>query len=120
MPFVQDWQQPWEIHRDSWRPDNSDAAFPRLYAGYNQNLAPSSFWVMNAAYIRLKNLQLGYTFHFAANRPLIKSIRIYFSGQDLWEVNKMKIKYYDPEQATSNGYQYPFFRSFTLGLNAAF
>lgn len=120
MPFVQDWQQPWVIHQDSWRPDNPDAAFPRLYAGYNQNLASSSFWVMNAAYIRLKNLQLGYTFHFAENRPLIKSIRIYFSGQDLWEVNKMKIKYYDPEQATSNGYQYPFFRSFTMGVNATF
>jgi TonB-linked SusC/RagA family outer membrane protein len=120
MPFVQDWQQPWAIHEDSWRPDNPDAAFPRLYAGNNLNLAPSSFWVMNAAYIRLKNLQLGYTFHFAENRPLIKSIRVYFSGQDLLEVNKMKIKYYDPEQATSTGYQYPFFRAFTLGVNAAF
>ncbi|WP_218162175.1 SusC/RagA family TonB-linked outer membrane protein [Chitinophaga sp. CF118] len=120
MPFVQGWQQPWEIHQDSWRPDNPNAAFPRLYAGDNQNLQPSSFWVMNAAYIRLKNLQLGYTFHFAYNRPLIKTIRVYFSGQDLWEVNRMKIKYYDPEQAANTGYQYPFFRSFTLGLNATF
>jgi TonB-linked SusC/RagA family outer membrane protein len=120
MPFVEGWQQPWEIHQDYWQPDNPDAAFPRLYAGDNQNLLPSSFWVTNAAYIRLKNLQLGYTFHFIQSQPLIKTIRLYFSGQDLWEINKMKIRYNDPEQATSTGYQYPFFRSFTIGLNATF
>lgn len=120
MPFIDNWQQPWLIHTDSWTPNNTDAAFPRLYAGYNQNLLPSSFWVMNASYIRLKNLQVGYTFHFDRTHPIINSLRIYFSGQDLWEVNRMKIRYYDPEQATSIGYQYPFFRSFTLGLNANF
>lgn len=120
MPFIDNWQQPWEIHRDHWSPENPNAAFPRLYAGYNQNLLPSSFWVMNASYIRLKNLQLGYTFHFEKVRPFINSLRIYFSGQDLWEVNKMKIKYYDPEQSANTGYQYPFFRSFTLGVNANF
>lgn len=120
MPFVDGWQQPWNIHQDYWRPDNIDPAFPRLYAGQNQNLAPSSFWVTNAAYVRLKNLQLGYTFHFTGSQPLIKTVRIYFSGQDLWEINSMKIRYYDPEQAANTGYQYPFFRSFTLGLNATF
>jgi TonB-linked SusC/RagA family outer membrane protein len=120
MPFVDGWQQPWEIHQDYWRPDNPNAAFPRLYAGSNQNLLPSSFWVTNAAYIRLKNLQLGYTFHFTGVQPLIKTLRVYFSGQDLWEISKMKIKYYDPEQTGSTGYQYPFFRSFTIGLNATF
>jgi TonB-linked SusC/RagA family outer membrane protein len=120
MPFTDNWQQPWQIHADRWSADNPNAAFPRLYAGYNQNLLPSSFWVMNAAYIRLKNLQVGYTFHFDRKHPLMNSLRVYFSGQDLWEVNRMKIKYYDPEQATSTGYQYPFFRSFTLGLNASF
>ncbi|QHS59539.1 SusC/RagA family TonB-linked outer membrane protein [Chitinophaga agri] len=120
MPFVNGWQQPWLIHADHWTPSNQDAAFPRLYAGYNQNVVSSSFWVMNASYIRLKNLQVGYTFHFDRAHPLINSLRVYFSGQDLWEINKMRIKYYDPEQATNIGYQYPFFRSFTLGLNANF
>lgn len=121
MPFVQGWQQPWQIHTDSWRPGNQYAEFPRLYAGENNpNLPASSFWVMNASYVRLKNLQLGYTFHFEEHRPLLKNMRIYFSGQDLWEINKMKIKYYDPEQAANTGYQYPFFRSFTIGINANF
>jgi len=120
MPFVEGWQQPWQIHADSWTLDNQDAAFPRLYYGYSQNLVPSSFWVMNAAYVRLKNLQLGYTFRFTHGQPLISSLRVYFSGQDLWEINRMKIRYYDPEQAANTGYQYPFFRSFTLGMNAIF
>ncbi|RFM33886.1 SusC/RagA family TonB-linked outer membrane protein [Chitinophaga silvisoli] len=120
MPFVEGWQQPWQIHADYWTPGNQYAAFPRLYNGYNQNLAPSSFWVMNAAYVRLKNLQLGYTFRFTHGQPLLSSLRVYFSGQDLWEINHMKIRYYDPEQAANTGYQYPFFRSFTLGMNAIF
>ncbi|MVT08626.1 SusC/RagA family TonB-linked outer membrane protein [Chitinophaga sp. ysch24] len=119
MPFTDNWQQPWEIHRDHWTAGNPAAAFPRLYMGYNQNLLPSSFWVMNASYIRLKNLQLGYTFHFA-DAKFMNSLRLYFSGQDLWEVNRMKIRYYDPEASTNTGYQYPFFRSFTLGVNANF
>ncbi len=120
MPFVEGWQQPWQIHANYWTAEHRQAAFPRLYYGYSQNLAPSSFWVMNAAYIRLKNLQLGYTFRFTRGQPLISSLRIYFSGQDLWEINRMKIRYYDPEQAANTGYQYPFFRSFTLGMNAIF
>lgn len=120
MPFVDGWQQPWLIHADHWTPANQNADFPRLYAGDSQNLTPSSFWVMNAAYIRLKNLQVGYTFHFNRSHPLVNSLRFYFSGQDLWEVNRMRIRYFDPEQATNIGYQYPFFRSFTLGLNANF
>jgi TonB-linked SusC/RagA family outer membrane protein len=120
MPFADGWQEPWQIHADHWTPGHQDARFPRLYYGYNQNLQPSSFWVMNAAYVRLKNLQLGYTFRFAHGTPLISNLRVYFSGQDLWEINKMKIKYYDPEQAANTGYQYPFFRSFTMGVNATF
>ncbi|MBW8687614.1 SusC/RagA family TonB-linked outer membrane protein [Chitinophaga rhizophila] len=120
MPFVDGWQQPWLIHTDHWSPTNQNAEFPRLYSGNSPNLQPSSFWVMNASYIRLKNLQVGYTFHFDRSHPLVNSLRVYFSGQDLWEANRMRIRYYDPEQATNIGYQYPFFRSFTIGLNASF
>jgi TonB-linked SusC/RagA family outer membrane protein len=120
MPFYDGWQEPWAISADRWTPDNPNAAYPRLYLNDRQNTTASSFWLQNAAYVRLKNLQLGYTFHFATYRPLLKSLRIYFSGQDLWELNKMKIKYYDPEQSSYSGFQYPFFRSFTLGVNANF
>lgn len=120
LPFTDSWRQPWDIQQDYWRPDHPQAAFPRPYAGYNMNQEPSSHWLMNAAYIRLKNLQLGYTFKFGRPKSWVEQLRIYFSGQDLWELNRMKIRYYDPEQNGINGYEYPFFRSFTIGVNANF
>ncbi|MCW3465582.1 SusC/RagA family TonB-linked outer membrane protein [Chitinophaga nivalis] len=122
LPFASSWQQPWDINRDYWRPDHPDALFPRLYMNDQQNTVPSSHWVMNGAYIRLKNLQLGYTFPAALLKRIpIRHMRWYFSGQDLWETNNMKIKYYDPEQTDGyNGNVYPFFRSYTFGINVGF
>lgn len=122
IPFTGTWQQPWDINQDYWTPENQHALFPRLYLNDEQNTAPSSHWVMNGSYIRLKNLQLGYTIPPNWLKKIqISSLRIYFSGQDLWETTKMKIKYYDPEQAGGyNGNVYPFFRSYTLGLGVSF
>jgi len=121
MPFSDGWQQPWDINRNYWLPGNPDALFPRLYQGGTQNLVPSSHWIMNGAYLRLKNLQVGYTLPATVlKKTPITSVRVYFSGQDLWEVSHMKIKYLDPEQLNYNGYEYPFFRSYTFGLNIVF
>jgi len=122
LPFTGTWQQPWDINQDYWTPDHPYALFPRLYMNDEQNTVPSSHWVMNGAYIRLKNLQLGYTIPPGWLKHIrLTSLRIYFSGQDLWETTKMKIKYYDPEQAGGyNGNVYPFFRSYTLGLGLSF
>lgn len=122
IPFTGTWQQPWDINQDYWTPTHPDALFPRLYMDDQQNTVPSSHWVMNGAYIRLKNLQLGYTIPRSwLQKMKITNLRVYFSGQDLWETTKMKIKYYDPEQAGGyNGNVYPFFRSYTLGLGVSF
>ncbi|CAL1518368.1 TonB-dependent receptor [Chitinophaga sp. MM2321] len=122
IPFTSNWRQPWDINQDHWSPDHPDAMFPRVYSGDEQNTVPSSHWVMNGAYIRLKNLQLGYSLPAALLKRIpITNLRFYFSGQDLWETNNMKIKYYDPEQADGyNGNVYPFFRSYTFGINVGF
>ncbi|MFY0256207.1 SusC/RagA family TonB-linked outer membrane protein [Chitinophaga sp. 30R24] len=122
MPFTNAWQQPWDINQDYWTPQHTDALFPRLYLNDYQNTVPSSHWVMNGAYIRLKNLQIGYTLPADwLKKAWVSNLRIYFSGQDLWETTKMKIKYYDPEQAGGyNGNVYPFFRSYTVGAAISF
>ena len=122
MPFTGAWQQPWDINQDYWTPDNPNAMFPRLYLNDQHNTLPSSQWVMNGSYIRLKNLQVGYSLPASVLKKMwISSLRIYFSGQDLWENTRMKIKYYDPEQAGGyNGNVYPFFRSYTMGLGVSF
>ncbi len=45
-----------------WTPENINAELPRLTADYQGNTIASDFWLQNANYVRLKNVQIGYTF----------------------------------------------------------
>ncbi|MBL7696934.1 MAG: TonB-dependent receptor [Chitinophagaceae bacterium] len=121
VPFVESWRQPWKINQDYWRPDNTDALFPRLYLEGTQNTLTSTKWVQNAAYIRLKNIQIGYTIPARITRTVkIQKARIFFSGQDIWEKSKMWYEYFDAENPNNAAYNYPFFRSYAAGLNVTF
>lgn len=118
VPFVDAWRQPWAVNKDYWTTDHQNALFPRLYVGGTQNVNTSTKWVQNAAYIRLKNLQVGYTLPQRWTAKVkIQKARIYFSGQDIWEHSKMWYKYFDPESPNNAAYNYPFFRSYAAGLN---
>lgn len=114
---------PWTIHRDYWTEDNQDAFWPRLcnYANNDFNFKPSDKWVQNAAYIRLKNLTVGYTLPIP--KRYVERVRLYVTGEDIWEHTKM-LSVYDPEQANdTSGISrslYPFFRSWTVGVNVSF
>jgi len=121
VPFVNSWRMPWEINTDYWTPTNTDARFPRLYAGGTQNTHVSSHWVQDAAYIRLKNLQIGYTLpRLLTEKIKISKARIFFSGEDLLTATKMWYKYYDPEDPNNVSFNYPFSRSYAVGLNLNF
>lgn len=121
MPYVVAYNAPWSIHEDYWTPENTDAKFPRLFNGSGHNLDNSSFWVQNAAYLRLKNLQIGYTVpKMLTSKVKIEKARIFFSGQDLWEVNSMWFNVFDAEYPNNAGYTYPFFRSYAMGINLTF
>lgn len=115
-PFAGTSEMPWTIHRDYWTPENTNAYWPRLYSGNSFNYHASDRWIQDASFIRLKNLQLGYS--IPLKRFKIEKCRIYVSGQDLWEHSNM-LKVFDPEvgnQPTA-GNTYPFFRTWTIGLN---
>ncbi len=115
------WRMPWAIHQDYWRPDNLNAKFPAIRFSDRVNDQVSSHWVQNASYIRLKNLQLGYTFSKAMhNVKGLGDIKLYFSGQDLWEKTGMWFNYYDPENTDRVTFGYPLWRSFAMGLNIGF
>jgi len=106
------------IHADSWTPDNTDAAFPRLVTSV-QNYQSSSFWVKSGAYLRLKSLQLGYTLP----APWLKQVglsrcRLYVSGQNLLTFTSLPSDI-DPEAPNDSRY-YPQVRTYTFGLNVAF
>lgn len=77
----------------------------------------SQFWMENAAYLRLKNLEIGYTLNpTIASRLHIDSLRVYVNGFNLLTLSKMKD--WDPELARDTNY--PLTRDFTFGLNVTF
>ncbi len=121
IPFYDGWRMPWAIHQDYWTPENTDAKFPKLRLSDRINNQVSSHWVQDASYIRLKNLQVGYTLSKNVHKlRYLSDVRIYFSGQDLWEKTGMWFNYYDPENTERVSFGYPLWRSYAAGLNISF
>lgn len=84
----------------------------------NQNLQAQTRYLQNAAYIRLKNLQIGYTIPTPIiQKWYIQNIRIFFSGENLWTGTGLANQF-DPETiSTMNGNGYPLQRTLSFGLN---
>ncbi|WP_375446911.1 SusC/RagA family TonB-linked outer membrane protein [uncultured Fibrella sp.] len=109
------------IHRDAWTPTNPNATYPRLTTDQGTfNWKDSNYWVRNAAYLRLKNVQLGYTLPASiSNKLKIRSARLYVSGQNLATFTSF-LQGFDPEKEDQNGEFYPVMRTTTVGLNLRF
>ena len=97
--------------------ENPNAPYPRLSYGYNlNNQQSSSFWLRNGRFLRLKNLDIGYTLPKPmVNTIHLESVRIYISGQNL--ITWSPFKLWDPElDSRQRGQIYPITRSFTAGI----
>ena len=122
-------------HMDYFRPEdtesvfgpNVDAYYPRVIFGGGsseggKNTLTQSRYVQNGAYIRLKNLQLGYTLPSTITKKFaVNSLRVYVSGDNLWTGTKMRV--FDPEVLGSTGdagKAYPLARVWSVGLNVNF
>lgn len=106
---------PWTIHMDRWTPENHDGYFPRMYQTSAHNYLASDRWAQNGNYLRLKNAQIGYT--VPINKKYVRDMRIYVSGQDLWESTKV-LSVFDPESPNDVGATaYPFYRTVSFGLS---
>ena len=117
-PFANSYQMPWTIHLDYWTPENQDAFFPRIINQQTYNFKPSDKWVQNGAYVRLKNIQLGYT--IPISKKVFQNLRVYVAGTDVWEHTNV-ISVFDPEVGNAAGRSaYPFFRTWTTGINLTF
>lgn len=105
---------------DRWTTDNTDGSMPR--AGGNINYGaefPSSFWTKNASFLRLKNLEIGYSLPKVwFNKYRVSNCRFYVSGQNLFTLDH--IKYLDPEAGSGEGGYYPQMRIFNIGCNLTF
>ena len=100
---------------------NPNALYPRLTynTGFNQNTF-STYWMENASYMRLKNVQIGYTFPEKwMKKARIDNLRVYLSGDNLLTVSDFFYAY-DPETPVSKGGYYPQVKTVVLGLNITF
>ncbi|WP_158267164.1 SusC/RagA family TonB-linked outer membrane protein [Chitinophaga niastensis] len=115
--------KPTSLYWQRWTPDNPSATIPRALATSRQNEGlgtPSSAWVKDASYLRLKNLQLGYNFSTKnIEKAGIKKARVYYSGQNILTLTKFA-KGFDPEAPVGRGDYYPQVLTHTLGLSVTF
>jgi len=108
----------WAI--DTWTPDNTDAKYPAAIGSswYESGTGSQSFWIRNGAYLRLKNLNLGYNLPKSITSKLgLLSAQLFFNGTNLFVISPMT-ELQDPEQNTYDSY--PLMRSFTIGLVVKF
>jgi TonB-linked SusC/RagA family outer membrane protein len=110
-------------HLDYWTPDNPDARVPApyIYQNYNTHY-PSSWWITDAGYIKLRNVQFGYTLPVSvSSRFGIDRLRVYVSGKNLWQISGMEVGL-DPEvnPALVRGDYYPQTRVISFGTNISF
>jgi len=100
-------QVAYEHQLDYWRPDNTDARYPRLAANGSQSNTNnfrkgSDAYIYNAAYARLKNVQIGYSLSPELTKKLgMQKFRVYASGQNLLTLSGLK--FLDPENTEFNG-----------------
>jgi len=104
QPFQSQWQP---IHQERWTVDNaSNAKFPRLStnAAYESSPTayPSDFWLVNAMYVRMKTVEVGYQFPSKWLPLKISNARIYFSGYNLLTWTNFSLYQQDPEVSTNS------------------
>ena len=102
-----------------WTEATPNAYYARLVEYQTYNYQISDRWIQNGAYLRLKNIQLGYTIPAASK--VIQSLRVYVTGSDVFEFSAAKFKALDPEVSNDEGRSYyPFFRTWTVGVGLTF
>jgi hypothetical protein len=91
-------------------------------ANYGSGLdLPQTKYLLNAAYLRVKNVTLGYTLPASLTKKVkVSRLRLFVTGENLYEFSSIK-KYIDPEAvADGYGWAYPYQRKYAVGLNLDF
>jgi len=118
------WSARTEADYDAWTIEKyakgEKILFPRISNGStNANSLTNSYLNQNAAYIRLKNIELGYSIESKLIKFLgCEELRVYFNAQNVVTFSKMR--YWDPESIRNTDRQYPINRTLNFGLKASF
>lgn len=119
---------PKDFANDVYSAENPDAYFPNLlaYVALNANnelRATNNKYLQDLAYLRLRNLTIGYKIPESFTRRYkIQSFRVFASGENMFTWTKLRTKYIDPEQAMANidGRVYPFSKTYSFGIDITF
>lgn len=109
--------------RDAWTKSNPSTTTPRVVVNDTWNTQESSFWVNNLSWLKVKNIQLGYTLPDQwTQRVSLNNVYIYVNGQNVLTFVSKDYQGFDPERDTfSNGAeQYPVPRIWSVGINVKF
>ena len=105
---------------------NTDAEYPVLQSwladsNYGAGLdIPQTKYLKSAAYLRLKNITIGYALpNNLLDKMHISKLRFFMTGENIYEWSSIK-KHIDPEATGERGYAYPFHRKFSVGMNLTF
>ena len=109
-----------DIYENRWTVDNPSSEHPRIANRSDQYYSGgNTYWYRNADYVRLKNLEIGYTLPATLTQKIgINNVRIYANGLNLFTIDKLKV--YDPESNNSTGQYYPQARVINTGLSVTF
>ena len=113
--------RPWMIE-SYWRPDQPDNTYPRLTrTTAHNNYQATDFWVYDASYLRLRNLQIAYELPDRWIRPVVERATIYISGQNLFTLFDNMPPGIDPNipNSTYGGF-FPVNRLYSFGFNITF
>lgn len=122
--YAQPWTNVTKQNLDHWTENTRDAYFPRVksYSAEDnmQELGiPNTRYMQNAAYLRVKNITLGYSLPQTwLKKTGLQGVRFYLSGENLFERSGLKVGL-DPE-AIGDTKVYPFQRTYAFGLNVKF
>ena len=107
--------------KNSWTPENTDTDIPILLLENNSwNQYESSYWVKDISFIKLKNIQLGYSLpENLCSRMGLKRVYFYVNAQNVFSIVSKDYEGYDPERNTFSYsmYTYPIPRTVSLGIN---
>lgn len=109
-------------YQDRWTVENpsQDVYYPRLTWGKSENnVRNSTWWLENMSFLRVKDIEIGYTLPKSWVRQIgLSNIRLYAKGSNLFTFSKFDL--WDPEVDTSVGTKYPIMKSFSAGFDINF
>ncbi|HLL96880.1 MAG TPA: TonB-dependent receptor [Spirosoma sp.] len=109
-----------EIYQNRWTVENPSSVHPRIANRADQYYSGNNtYWLRSSDYIRLKNMEIGYTVPATIGSKIgISNLRFYLNGLNLFTIDKLKV--YDPETDNANGQYYPQSRIVSGGLSVSF